>query len=210
MPRKPTSGGSPTSDSLRTSVREETRNKIQQIARDLNYFVNRNAAGLRTHQSNTIALLMFDETGGDEAQINPFFLSMLGYITTCAADLGYHVLVSMQQLTNDWHIEYQASHRADGLILLGYGDYLAYREKLEQLVSAGAHFVLWGPTQVGQPGHAGPKGKTYEKKSDARSVHRPKRRSLATPARGQQAARRAAAAQVLLRVTPGGPLSNPG
>ena len=56
------------SRALRNSplVREETRTRIQAIARELNYFVNRNAAGLRTHQSNTIAVLMFDETEGED------------------------------------------------------------------------------------------------------------------------------------------------
>jgi DNA-binding LacI/PurR family transcriptional regulator len=142
------------SRALRNSplVREETRERIQEIARELNYFVNRNAAGLRTHQSNSIALLMFDETGGDDAQINPFFLSMLGYITRSAASLGYDMLVSMQQLTNDWHIEYQASHRADGLILLGYGDYVSYREKLDALAAANTRFVLYGAAGANQPG----------------------------------------------------------
>ena len=83
------------SRALRNSplVREETRKRVQQIARDLNYIVNRNAAGLRTQQSNTIALLVFDETEGKDAQINPFFLSMLGYITRSAASLGYDVLI---------------------------------------------------------------------------------------------------------------------
>ena len=111
------------SRALRNSplVRQETRERIQEIARELNYFVNRNAAGLRTHQSNTIALLLFDETEGADAQINPFFLSMIGYITRSAASMGYDVLVSLQQLTDDWHVEYQASHRADGIILLGSG-----------------------------------------------------------------------------------------
>ena len=144
------------SRALRNSplVREETRRRIQQIARDLNYFVNRNAAGLRTHQSNTIALLLFDETGGEDAQINPFFLSMLGYITRAASGFGYDVLVSMQQLTDDWHIEYQASHRADGLILLGYGDYVTYREKLAALADANTRFTIWGPTINEQPGHS--------------------------------------------------------
>jgi hypothetical protein len=106
------------SRALRNSplVREETRDKIQQIAREVNYFVNRNAAGLRTHQSNTIALLLFDDS---DTKMNLFFLSMLDNITRSAARLGYDVLVSLQQLTDDWHIEYQASHRADGLILLG-------------------------------------------------------------------------------------------
>jgi len=144
------------SRALRNSplVREETRDRIKQIARELNYFVNRNAAGLRTHQSNTIALLMFDETGGEDAQINPFFLSMLGYITRSAAALGYDLLVSMQQLTDDWHIEYQASNRADGLILLGYGDYMTYREKLAALARANTRFTIWGPTINEQPGHS--------------------------------------------------------
>ncbi len=144
------------SRALRNSplVREETRNRIQQIARDLNYFVNRNAAGLRTQQSNTIALLLFDETGGEDAQANPFFLSMLGYITRAAAERGFDILVSMQQLTDDWHVEYQASNRADGLILLGYGDYTEYREKLAALTKANTRFTIWGPTINEQPGHS--------------------------------------------------------
>jgi DNA-binding LacI/PurR family transcriptional regulator len=142
------------SRALRNSplVRPETRERIQKIARELNYFVNRNAAGLRTHQSNTIALLMFDEAGGEDAQINPFFLSMLGYITRSAAEMGYDVLASMQQLTDDWHIEYQASHRADGLILLGYGDYVSYREKLDALAAANTRFIIYGAFAADQPG----------------------------------------------------------
>lgn len=141
------------SRALRNSplVREETRDKIQQIARDLNYFVNRNAAGLRTHQSNTIALLLFDDT---DSKMNLFFLSMLDSITRSAARLGYDVLVSLQQLTDDWHIEYQASHRADGLILLGYGDYAEYREKLAALAAANTRFIIWGPLVEDQPGHS--------------------------------------------------------
>ena len=144
------------SRALRNSplVREETRERIQKIARELNYFVNRNAAGLRTQQSNTIALLVFDETEGRDVQINPFFLSMFGYITRSAAALGYDVLVSLQQLTDDWHIEYQASRRADGLILLGYGDYVKYRAKLDALAEANTRFVIYGVVVDGQPGYS--------------------------------------------------------
>ena len=144
------------SRALRNSplVRPETRERIQKIARELNYFVNRNAAGLRTHQSNTIALLVVDETEGKDAQVNPFFLSMLGYITRAAAGRGYDVLISLQQLSDDWHIEYQASNRADGIILLGYGDYTSYREKLAALADANTRFMIWGPTVNEQPGHS--------------------------------------------------------
>lgn len=144
------------SRALRNSplVREETREKIKRIARDLNYFVNRNAAGLRTHESNTIALLLFDESDGTDRQMNLFFLSMLDNITRSAARLGYDVLVSLQQRSDDWHIEYQASHRADGLILLGYGDYADYREKLAALSRANTRFIIWGPIDDDRPGNS--------------------------------------------------------
>ena len=135
-------------------VRRETRERVQQIARELNYFVNRNAAGLRTRQSNTLAILLFDETAGADAEINPFYLSMLGNISRSAANLGYDILISLQQLSDDWHIEYQASHRADGLILLGYGDYRDYRPKLGALTDANTRFIIWGPIVCDQPGHS--------------------------------------------------------
>lgn len=142
------------SRALRNSplVRPETRERIHRVARELNYFVNRNAAGLRTQQSNTIALLLFDETSGERTEINPFFLSMLSSITRSSSELGYDVLVSLQQLTDDWHLRYQVSNRADGIILLGYGDYLSYREKLQALEDANTRFIIWGPMVDGQPG----------------------------------------------------------
>jgi DNA-binding LacI/PurR family transcriptional regulator len=79
---------------------------------------------------------------------------MLDNITRSAARRGYDVLVSLQQLTDDWHVEYQASHRADGLILLGYGDYAEYREKLDALAAAQTRFMIWGPIVNDQPGHS--------------------------------------------------------
>lgn len=135
-------------------VHPETRERILRIAREMNYFVNRNAANLRTQRSSTIALLLFDESMHDESQINPFFLGMLGSITRAAANHGYEVLVSFQQLSDDWHIQYEFSNRADGLILLGYGDYVSYRPKLEALTKADANFIIWGPIVDDHPGHS--------------------------------------------------------
>jgi DNA-binding LacI/PurR family transcriptional regulator len=40
-------------------------------------------------------------------------------------------------------VDYEDSRKADGIVLLGYGDYLEYRPKLEQLIRHGAHFVRW-------------------------------------------------------------------
>ena len=126
------------------SVSEKTRAKIQQIARDLNYTVDKNASSLRSQRSNTIALLFFEDPTPDQSKINPFFLAMLGSITRATADEGMDLLISFQRMEDDWHVQYQDSHRADGLILLGYGDYTKYRERMEQLVRQGTHFARWG------------------------------------------------------------------
>lgn len=133
-------------------VNKQTREKIQRIARELNYKVDKNASNLRKQKSNTIALLLFEDPTSDDSMINPFFLSMLGSITRACANAGYDLLVSFQNLENDWHAEYEDSNKADGIILLGYGDYLNYRTKLTQLEEQGTHFVRWGAHDAEHPG----------------------------------------------------------
>jgi len=134
-------------------VRPETRARIQEIARELHYRTDRSAAGLRTRRSRTLALLLFEESP-DEAQINPFFLSMIGHIARAAARRNFDLLMSFQQLSEDWHTDYELSNRADGMILLGYGDYLKYTERLQHLADSESHFVIWGPVVEGLPGHS--------------------------------------------------------
>lgn len=136
--------GSPT-------VSEATRTRIQEIARQLNYKVDKNASNLRSRHSNTLALLLFEDPTPDDSMINPFFLAMLGSITRASARRGYDLLVSFQQLSSDWHTDYEDSRKADGLILLGYGDYRDYQERHARLVEQGTHFVRWGSEEPGHP-----------------------------------------------------------
>jgi DNA-binding LacI/PurR family transcriptional regulator len=133
-------------------VNESTRQRIEAIAKQLNYKVDKNASNLRFQHSNTLALLFFEDPTPDDSQINPFFLSMLGSITRSSARRGYDLLISFQQLSGNWHVDFEDSKKADGIILLGYGDYLQYRSRLEQLSQQGTHFVRWGAVQPGQPG----------------------------------------------------------
>jgi DNA-binding LacI/PurR family transcriptional regulator len=135
-----------------STVSEQTRLRIEAIAKQLNYKVDKNASSLRLQHTRTLALLFFEDPTPDETGINPFFLSMLGSLTRTCAQRGYDLLISFQQLSSDWHVDYEDSRKADGIILLGYGDYEIYREKLEKLVEQGTHFVRWGFAQEGQPG----------------------------------------------------------
>ncbi|MES2858038.1 MAG: LacI family DNA-binding transcriptional regulator [Pseudomonadota bacterium] len=133
-------------------VNAETRKRVEEAVRELNYKVDRHASSLRTQRAGTLALLLFEDPTPDDSHINPFFLAMLGSITRACARHGHDLLVSFQQLSDDWHADYEDSMKADGLILLGYGDYLAYESKLAHLVAQGTHFVRWGPVLQGQPG----------------------------------------------------------
>jgi len=134
------------SRALRNSplVNEETRLKVQAIAKELNYKVDKNASNLRSQQSGTLALLLFEDPTNDDSLINPFFLSMLGSITRACSDKGYDLLVSFQQMHNDWHADFEDTNKADGIILLGYGDFVDYEEKLIQLIEQDTRFVRWG------------------------------------------------------------------
>ena len=134
------------SRALRNSplVNEETRLKVQQIARELNYKVDKNASSLRSQQTKTIALLLCEDHGTGNSLINPFFLSMLGSITRATASRGFDLLISFQQFSEDWHADYEDANRADGIIFLGYGDYETFVKKLTYLTEVGAHFITWG------------------------------------------------------------------
>jgi DNA-binding LacI/PurR family transcriptional regulator len=137
--------GSPT-------VNEETRKRILAIASELNYKVDKNASNLRRQQSYTLALLFFEDPTLDDSLINPFFLSMVGSITRACGAHGYDLLISFQEEGGNWHAEYEDSKKADGIILLGYGDFLQYSSRLEQLVGQETHFVRWGSVLPGQQG----------------------------------------------------------
>lgn len=125
-------------------VNLETRQRIQAIAKELNYKVDKNASNLRMQNSQTLALLLCEDPTNDDSLINPFFLSMLGSITRASAQKGYDLLVSFQQLSSDWHADYEDSNKADGIILLGYGDFVDYERKLAKLLEQNTHFVIWG------------------------------------------------------------------
>jgi DNA-binding LacI/PurR family transcriptional regulator len=133
-------------------VNPETTRRILEAAEQLNYKVDKHASSLRTQRAGTLALLLFEDPTSDESHINPFFLPMLSAITRACATHGQDLLISFQQLSHDWHADYGDSKKADGLILLGYGDYLAYLGKLHKLVDQGTPFVRWGAVMPDQPG----------------------------------------------------------
>lgn len=140
------------------AIRSATRERIKTIADALDYQVDLRAQRLRTRKTGALTLLMFAagkrgfRKSGTPSELNPFYLAMLGGITLAANRRGYDLIVSLQQLSTDWHADYLRSRKADGLILLGYGDFRMLEQTLLQLVAQQTPFVRWGSVRNGQPG----------------------------------------------------------
>lgn len=141
-----------------TSCSAETRRKVEEAARQLNYSIDSNASKLRSQRTNTLALLLNEERVVKGSFINPFFLSMLSSVVKATAKRGLDMLVSFQQDSADWLNDFGVSHKADGIIFLSYGNFQesahkAYLEKAARLAENGMPFVTWGPADAGLPGH---------------------------------------------------------
>jgi DNA-binding LacI/PurR family transcriptional regulator len=95
-------------------VREDTRNKIIQIARDLNYKPSPIARGLSTKITDTIGVILPDLVG-------EFFMDIIHGIDEEAYKANQYVMVSSshsQRNMVETLIEFMASGRVDGVILM--------------------------------------------------------------------------------------------
>ena len=129
----------------------ETRKRIEEIARQLNYRVDKNASNLRSQHSNTLALLLFEDPTPDDSQINPFFLSMLGSITRASARQGYDLLISFQQLSQRLAARTtKTAARPTASSCWATATTRNTGRASSKLVEQGTHFVRWGPVLDGR------------------------------------------------------------
>jgi len=100
-------------------VNEETRYRIEELARSLSYTVNISAQNLRMKQNRTVAVVIPYDGKTRQPLSDPFFLSMLGSIADALTERGFDMLLSRV----DSEELYSASQpydtgRAIGIILI--------------------------------------------------------------------------------------------
>lgn len=122
-------------------ISEETRERIQAIAREHNFQINQPARSLSLKQANAIAFV----THGYHKNIGVedlFLLEMLGAITTALAHKSYDLLMlHVNPYGTDWIDDYLNTGKVDGFVLM-----TSTRKQyhIQKLVEMQAPFIAWG------------------------------------------------------------------
>lgn len=125
------------------SIKQETRDRIWEAARQIGYRVNRNASRLRTQRTNAIALVVLARHTRGRVDVSPFHLALLGHIATAASEAGHELIVSFQSEEGELFGHYQDASLADGVIVIGSSEQRAAWDYFRQLKAEGVALVSW-------------------------------------------------------------------
>lgn len=123
-------------------INEETRRRVGELARALNYTVNQGAKNLRRGENRTIGLVIPYDRQTRQHISDPFFLGMMGALADALTDRGYDMLVSRVDAD---HLDGMAilhdSGRAAGLLVIGQW---GHHDQLNALAARQVPMVVWG------------------------------------------------------------------
>ncbi|ATE65056.1 LacI family DNA-binding transcriptional regulator [Rhizorhabdus dicambivorans] len=129
-------------------ISTDTRNRINDLAREHGFQLNQMARNLRLKRTNAIGIIF--PLGHEVGQLvsDPFFITMLGHIADGVTARGYDLLLTRIIPDDDgWLDGLVNSGRVDGLIVIGQSD----QEAVLRRVSAGFDpIVVWGEKGDGQ------------------------------------------------------------
>ena len=123
-------------------VKQETKERIQAIAREHHFRFNAPARNLSMSQSYTIAFVTHAYHMKSFSMDDLFSLEIMGGITNALHTLGYELLVvHVDPRDSEWAHKYLDSGRVDGFILMTSS---RKRWHIKTLVEMDAPFIVWG------------------------------------------------------------------
>lgn len=123
-------------------INEETRLRIIELARSLNYTINLGAQNLRKGDNTTIGVVIPYDSANRQSISDPFFLGMLGSLADALTDRQYDMLLSRVDADHlDRVSALYDSGRVGGIIVIGQW---GHHDQLNELARRRLPFVAWG------------------------------------------------------------------